>query len=441
VNDHDITAVLERLIEPLEDEVGSWDDVLVRAAEPRPDGALDRKEPAQDRRATPAPSSGRDGRRRDRRRVLVVAVAALVVVVGTASAFATVRALFGSARTAYQVPVWSPDGRRISFLRHHWDDNGRRSTDVYVMNADGSGLRKLTDALDPSRDGNPILSPDWRKIAFWRNPCDAVRGTCKGNSTIYVMNADGSGKHRLARGGSVWKVNGQRQWGRDGDGLAWSPDGRRIAFMSDRDGNFEIYVVNADGSQERRLTREPEFDRDPVWSPNGQEIAFVRSIRDRHGALRREEIHVMNGDGTGQRALGRGRRPAWSPDGQKIAFRSERTGKAELYVVNLNGSGLVRLTRSRGADGDPVWSPDGKKIYFVRGRHGKSDVYAMSADGSRQRNLSRNPSPPHDGEDTSPAVSPNGRSILFVSQRDGTQQIYVMNADGSGLRRLTPHGA
>jgi Tol biopolymer transport system component len=440
MNDHDVTAVLERLIEPLDDEFGSWDDVLRRAIEPPSadrEVALDGAERARDPRPALDHAGPRGGRRPHTRRVLVLAAAALVVV-GATAAFATARGLFfGSAHTATLDPLWSADGRRISFMRHHWDDGGNVSSELYVMNADGSGQRRFSDALDPRRDVAPILSPSWRKIAFLRNPCTAVQGACTGNSTIYVMNADGGGRHRLARGGSVRKTrSGQREGG--GDGYAWSPDGRRLAFLSDRDGNFEIYVVNADGSDERRLTRTPESDGSPAWSPDGRKIAFVRSVRNRYGIPAREEVWVMNADGSGQRALGRGGGPAWSSDGRKIAFRSERTGKAELYLVNLDGSGSARLTRNPGADGHAVWSPNGKRIYFVRGRNGKSDIYSMDADGSRQRNLSRNPEPPgRDGKDNSPVVSPDGRRIAFLSERGGTYQIYVMNADGSGLKRLT----
>jgi TolB protein len=439
MNDYDVTTVLERLIDPLEDEVGSWDDVLRRAAESHAadsDLELAGAERARDPRPALDRSRARGGRRPHTRRVLVLAAAALVVVVGASAAFATARSLiFGSAQTVSGDPAWSPDGRRISFMRYHFDGSGHVRSELYVMNGDGSGQRTFSDALDPNRDLTPTLSPDWRKIAFRRNSCWAVQGACAGNSTIYVMNVDGSGRHRLARGGSLRKTSSGQRVGGD-DGYAWSPDGRRLAFMSDRAGNFEIYLVNADGSDERRLTRVPEFDGHPVWSPDGRKIAFVRGVRDRHGTLR-EEVWVMSADGSDQRSLGRGGGLTWSPDGRRIAFRSERTGKAELYLVNVDGSGSVRLTRNPGADGDPAWSPDGKTIYFVRGRHGKSDIYAMTADGSRQRNLSRNPSPPHDGRDNSPAVSPDGRRIAFVSERSGTQQIYVMNPDGSAPRRLT----
>jgi Tol biopolymer transport system component len=442
MNDHDVTAVLEQLIEPLEDEVGSWDDVLRRATESPSadwDVALDGAERARDPRPALEYSRARGARRPYTRRVVVLAAAALVVV-GASAAFATARSLiFGSAYTVSGDPTWSPDGRRISFIRYHWDDRGNVSFGLYVMTADGSRVRKLTDALNPNLDSAPSLSPNWRKIAFLRNPCHGVQGACRGNSTIYVMNADGSDRHRLARGGST-RLNtvGQRVGG--DDGYAWSPNGRRLAFISDRTGNFEIYVVNPDGSDERRLTRAPETDGSPVWSPDGREIAFVRGVANHDGTPVRDELWVMNADGSEQRSLGRGNRPAWSPDGRRIAFRSVRTGKAELYLINVDGSGFLRLTRNPGAGGEPIWSPNGKKIFFVRGRNGKSDVYAMNADGSRQRNLSRNPEPPHDGRDNSPAVAPNGRRIAFVSERGGTQQIYVMNADGSGLRRLTGGG-
>jgi Tol biopolymer transport system component len=398
--------------EPL---AGDWNDVLGRA------GAA----PKGRRRLVGSALQGRRGRR-----LVALAAAALVVAVATAAAFGTVRDfLFGTASTAWGgSPTWSPDGRRIAFTVHRWPDG---PTEVYVMNADGSGQRNLTreSGLDVSPE---LWSPDWRKVVLLRNPCAAVQGACEGATQIYVMNADGSGLRRLARGGSVRTIwSGQRVGG--DDGLAWSSDGRRIAFMSDRDRDFDIYVVNLDGSGQRNLTRKPGFDKDPVWSPDGRKIAFVSSIDERH-PYRRQEIYVVNADGSGQRLLARGHAPAWSPDGRKIAFRSDRDGNGEIYVMNADGTGQRRLTRDPDSDGGPVWSPDGRKILFVRAefRRGNSEIYVMNADGSGQRNLSRNPA--SDGE---PSWSHDGRRIAFVSKRDGNGEVYVMNADGSAQRNLT----
>jgi Tol biopolymer transport system component len=399
---------------------GDWDDVLARAGL-APNG----------RRRTTA---RREGRRR--RRYVVIGVAALLVAVATASAFGTVRELlFGTSSSAWGgAPTWSPDGRRIAFVTYPLPSGrpyGR--VEVVVMNADGSGLRNLTDQW--GRHIVPLWSPDWRQVAFFRNPCDLVQRACRGNTAIYVMNADGSGLRRLARGGSVRKVRGgQREAG--GDGLAWSSDWRRIAFLSDRDGDFDIYVMNADGTGQRNLTRRPGFDGDPVWSPDGRRIAFVSKSGTAHGSPR--GIYVMNADGSGQRLLARGgccgSPLAWSPDGKKIAFRSDRDGNGEIYVIDADGSGERRLTRSPASDGHPSWSPDGRKILFVRSefRYGNREIYAVNADGSGLRNLSRNLA-----GDSAPAWSPDGLKIVFVSNRDRHGEIYVMNADGSGQQRLT----
>jgi TolB protein len=383
--------------------------------------------------------AGQRGRRR-RRRLVAIAAAALVVGVVTASAFGTVRELiFRSGGSAYDSPVWSPDGRRIAFLHHRWDDSGAFSTEIYVVTADGSGKRNLTRELGTAF---PIWSPDWRRIAFLRNPCDAVAGACRRQPTaIYVMDADGSGKRKLARGGSMRKVwTGQSERACD-DGVAWSYDARRIAFVSDRDGNCEVYVVNAAGSEQRRLTRNPASDGGSAWSRDGRKIAFVRSYRDDRGPPRRQEIWIMNADGSGQRMLARGHAPVWSPDGRAIAFRSDRDGNGEVYVVNTDGTDLRRLTRDPASDGGAFWSPDGRKLFFVRFRHGNSDIYVVNVDGSGRRNLTPDARPARRARDGSPVLSPDGGRIAFVSERDGNRQIYVMNADGSGQRRLTQRGS
>jgi RNA polymerase sigma factor (sigma-70 family) len=165
--------------------------------------------------------AARPGERARRRRAVALAAAALVVAVGTASAFGTVRnLLFGKGSSAWGgTPTWSPNGRRIAYAAHPLPDG---PLEVFVMNADGSGQRSLTREWE--RNIFPIWSPDWRKVAFFRNPCEFVQRACIGNTTIYVMNADGSGLRRLARAGSLRKISsGQSEGG--GDGLAWSPDG------------------------------------------------------------------------------------------------------------------------------------------------------------------------------------------------------------------------
>ena len=218
----------------------------------------------------------------------------------------------------------------------------------------------------------------------------------------------------------------------------WSPGGRKIVFPSRRSGNWEIYVVNADGSGQRNLTGNPGRDSLPVWSPDGRKIAFVGHREETDG------IYVMNTDGSEHRRLapagGRKASLAWSPDGRKIAFLSDSACGGDfcfdLFVVNADGSGERRLTQV-GPASDLAWSPDGRKIAFARGySDGNSDVYIMNADGSGLRRLTRNPANDH-----SPDWSPDGRKIVFISNRDAPDErvgeVYVMNADGSGQQRLT----
>ena len=141
---------------------------------------------------------------------------------------------------------WSTDGQKIAFAA--WSDG---TSDVFVMNPDGSGQERLTS--DPSWESGPAWSPAGQKIAFARG--------FGGNAAIYAMNADGSEQRKLTSEAS-------------GGELAWSPLGNKIAFVSRRDGNAEIYRMNADGSGLRRLTRNTVRDRNPVWSPDGRRIAF-----------------------------------------------------------------------------------------------------------------------------------------------------------------------
>jgi Tol biopolymer transport system component len=269
------------------------------------------------------------------------------------------------------------------------------------------------------------------KLAFVRTIHSACCG--RGPIALYVMNADGSGKRMLTR--DVFT------------GAAWSPDGQKIAFTRDHhrkfvpgaytpaDSNIAIHVINADGSGERRLTLNAGNHFGAVWSPDGRRIAFG------HGAGgHSEQIYIMNADGSEQRRLtrltGYNSVLAWLPDG-KIAFLSSHgPNDFEIYLMNADGSGLRNLTREWGLDGFPAWSPDGQKIAFTSKRDGDWEVYVMNADGTGQRNLTRNAA-----LEWAPAWSPDGRKIALGRDRGGSNdEIYVINADGSGQRRLTESG-
>jgi len=272
--------------------------------------------------------------------------------------------------------AWSPDGRRIAFAGFPPKTGG-----IHVLNADGTRQRRLTRTAN--FDFAPTWSPDGRKIAFSSGP----GGLSVMN--LSVMNADGSGRRTL--------TNERFSWPHD-----WSPDGRKIAFPSERDGNPEVYVMNADGSEQRNLTRNPAGDN--LRTPDIQQTTAEHS--------------------------------AWSPDGRQLLFVSNRDGNSEVYVMNADSSGQRNLTRNPAQDSDPVWSPDGRTIAFVRGRNGNNrparEVYVMNADGSGQRNLTRNPA-----TDEAPAWSPDGSTIAFLSQRDHNYEVYIMNADGTKQRNLT----
>ena len=235
----------------------------------------------------------------------------------------------------------------------------------------------------------------------------------------------------FARAGDVWTIRadgtGARLLLRAAYAPAWSPDGRRLAFVSRRSGDEEIYVARADGTGITRLTTLPGPDLSPAWSPDGRRLAWSRNA----------EIWTMSAAGAGKRRLVARAKPwhehyspAWH--GEAIVYSSTRASafNTELYLVPA-----TRLTFTKGADGVlgddsmPDFSPDGRRIVFTSNRDQQAEIYVMNADGGNQKRLTRRP-----GDDWAPDVSPDGTRIAFT-QLPGT--IWTMAADGSGLRKLT----
>ena len=265
--------------------------------------------------------------------------------------------------------------------------------EIYVMNVDGGNQQNLTN--NPADDRDPSWSPDGKRIIFYSNrDGHAIDG--RSTSEIYVMNVDGGNPQNLTND-------------RNDDRFpAWSPDGKRIAFVSDRDGPpryFDIYVMDADGSNLQRLTNDPRDDRFPAWSPDSERIVFG-ARREGHFETKfavTYEIYVMDADGGNQRRrtknLHDDRSPSWSPDGTRIVFSARRDGHVqdkwgltyEIYVMDADGGNEQRLTENGVYEGQPAWSPDGKRIAFVSNRDGNVEIYAMDADGGNPQNLTNNP--------------------------------------------------
>ena len=266
-------------------------------------------------------------------------------------------------------------------------------------------------------NNNPVAASDLDpvyEIAF--------SSSRSGNPEIYLMSEDGINLNQITDYS-------------DRDGYpAWSPGNTQIAFYAyHTTQTWSIHLMSSDGSNRIRLTNtERVWDNGPCWTPDGQDIVFA-SLRNGES-----EVRIMNADGSNQKKLGSmsGAAPDVSPDGTKIIFYSNESGNDEIYTMDRDGNNPQKLTDNNHEDWWPEWSPDGSKIAFMSKRDGNFEIYVMDADGSNQVRLTNN-----DAEDWGPDWSPDGESIVFTSKRDGNYEIYKMDTDGSNQINLTNNSA
>ena len=226
---------------------------------------------------------------------------------------------------------------------------------------------------------------------------------------------------------------------------AEAPKKQQIAFYSNRDGNFEIYVMDVDGNNPRRLTINPAIDAGPSWGPRGKKIAFHSNRGGNY------DIFVMDANGNNQINLtnspdAHDREPDWSPDGDSIAYQSKDTGHYDILIVSANGKDNRNLTNKPDSrDQYPAWSPDGGIIAFTSNRDGNDDIFVIQANGNRPRNLTEKDIDGPEGlrlanaRDSLPSWTADGKKIVYSSVN--SNRVWIMDADGKNRKQIVPeHG-
>ena len=271
--------------------------------------------------------------------------------------------------------LWGIKGIFTSKLAFSSDRTGTR--EIWLMDYDGFNQKQIT--ISKALNLSPDLSPDGKKVVY----------------TTYRIATEGSGQVLV-----VYSIYDAKKYtffstGTLNSAPAWSPDGGRIAFTSNLNGNAEIYVANADGKNHKQLTFHRGIDTSPAWNPASGHIAFTS---DRSG---NPMIYVMNNDGTNERRLTfvgeYNESAAWSPNGSKLAYVSRSGNIFDVYVMEMDSGVTTRLTQGERSNENPCWSPDSRHITFASNRTGRYQIWSMLYDGTKLRQLTR------DGNNTSPS--------------------------------------
>ncbi|MFQ5638023.1 MAG: DPP IV N-terminal domain-containing protein [bacterium] len=315
-------------------------------------------------------------------------------------------------------PAWSPDGEHIAYTEIM--GAGVSTAKIWIVQPDGADPLAVTEGKN--FDHNPVWSPNGKQLFFisdrggipdiWWLPVDAHGQATASPKPLtagigvgsIALSADGAklAYSKLTERSGIWSmpINPDRLLGlKDArvinsanqriDGVVISPDGARLAFDSNRNGNMDIWMMRPDGSELRPVTTDKAHD----WAPN------------------------------------------WAPDSKQIAFHSLRSGNRDIWVKPVAGGAATQLTSHPAKDWQPAWSPDGEEIAFGSFRQGNEDIWIVSRKGGEPRQLTR-----HEAEDGTPLWSPDGRRLVFFSNRTGQYELYLVATDGGEPVQLT-HGA
>lgn len=344
-------------------------------------------------------------------------------------------------------PTWSPDGTQIAYA-----GVGESNSDIIVMNADGSSPHDVTNTPRSSE-----VEPSWTARGIY------FRGDATGQEQLGLIRPDGTGLRMLTSGlfensdpyassdgKRIVFVSGRNSrseitiatprfkavtHGPHDSDPSWSRDHRFLAFVRARGvAKQDIWVVRADGSGPRNLTRGRGVNWGPAWSPDGKSVAFVRF--ESFGA----QIWLMRSDGSAQRALttagALNDHPSWSPDGRSIVYSSERNGNYDLYIADVRTGKERRLTRDINYELSPAWSPDGKLIAFAAPLRNAAteEIWAISPKGGPMREVSKTSGP--DGHDN-PTWSPDSKVVAFTTDHflGHVEDIWTENVDGTNPQR------
>lgn len=352
-----------------------------------------------------------------------------------------------------------PDVERSLFLSHHNDDTlkdsyfpglnvngnmtvfgfGRYMSESYLSSVPQKFTIGLIDSISYTQNAKEINSA-YKDLAITAGGIEQKGGNDNSSVQFQQITSDGNKNRQPSwspdanwltfmtrdSGWKIAKINlndlstTTLPGGDGGIEPVWSPDGNKIAFSrGTSDALMDVYVMNTDGNDVKKLTPTYGYDEYPDWSPDGTKIAYVSQLGDASNA---KYIAVMNADGSGNHSLNvQGIQPSWSPDGTKIAFKCYPDN--EICVVNSNGGGFKKLTNNGVNSHEPDWSPDGRYIVYASVKDGDWEIYRIDADGSNEIKLTSNSGI----EDNYPVWSPDGTKIAFSRNSSGSENIWIMS--------------